>query len=293
MAYSRWPHRTHKASKYKGLQLPSLCLKCSQGHWSSSKHLRPIWKCLTTRTLEKSGLLPNFIAFSRLGIGQLSTPRLATLSWATAAHLPYVNTRSCWGLHLLYSGCCLSFQLLLTKHILSMARTFTLEVSEHKGCMCCLIKTWIFMAMKREPNVQPALLQPSSKAWRTVPKSSVPQSPLRHGMAPLVHQAVTRQMCSQKMSVAWGPPLPTSTGQARGWHVLLLGLRVLHTPGSARTRVSKSKTSQPYSPNQTVPKETPVPNMMSLVHEQNFTAMLFYKERIYYFKNFLSFPHTK
>lgn len=96
MAYSRWPHRTHKASKYKGLQLPSLCLKCSQGHWSSSKHLRPIWKCLTTRTLEKSGLLPNFIAFSRLGIGQLSTPRLATLSWATAAHLPYVNTLSCW-----------------------------------------------------------------------------------------------------------------------------------------------------------------------------------------------------
>lgn len=25
-----------------------------------------------------------------------STPRLVTLSWATAAHLPYVNTLSCW-----------------------------------------------------------------------------------------------------------------------------------------------------------------------------------------------------
>lgn len=55
----------------------------------------------------------------------------------------------------------------------------------------------------------------------------------------------------------------------------------------------KAKPVNPIPQTKPVPKQTPVPNMMSLVHEHNFTAMLFYKERIYYFKNFLSFPHTK
>lgn len=112
-------------------------------------------QCLTTHTLEKSGLLPDFMAFSRLEIGQLSTPRLATLSWATAAYFPYVNALSCWATALALFRLLSFLPAVANKTHLEHGQYVQehLGVSEHKGWMFYPMKTQIFMAMKREPNV--------------------------------------------------------------------------------------------------------------------------------------------